>query len=224
MGCCLSREDDPFDSGREALLLKDREKMVDADPQKKDVANGNYKSTSAVAAAGDSTSVPTKPEPVKTDVECVDLLGVDDKSQTSLDGQISSPLKSSPNPEPAVQASNPVSELSHQMMPSPCETAYDTCPSKQLEPSQQKETKTSPRTSPKTSSEAGSNGFLMESAFSSASIKTQSAKSHNEKNDNDDESDNEVENEETTNKLVGPKSKKTTPTKKSKKKRKKGKK
>ncbi|KAF1777323.1 hypothetical protein GQ600_3560 [Phytophthora cactorum] len=116
MGCCLSREDDRFDSGNEALLPKGRngnkrvEKAIDA---KKEDANGSYKSPSAVIAAGDATTAPKKP------VESVDLLGLNDKPPTPL----AAPVIKAPTPPKPTQAPSPPKPAAAAQAPTPPEPA-----------------------------------------------------------------------------------------------------
>ncbi|CAI5710211.1 unnamed protein product [Hyaloperonospora brassicae] len=92
MGCCLSREDDHLDGGREALLPKGRssnkrvDKSVDVDTVKKEgSANGSHKSPSAVVAAADANAkVAAKPQPPKKPAGSSDLRGHQGETPTSM--------------------------------------------------------------------------------------------------------------------------------------------
>ncbi|EEY60291.1 uncharacterized protein PITG_12670 [Phytophthora infestans T30-4] len=123
MGCCLSREDDRFDSGNEALLPKGRngnkrvDKSVDV---KKEGASGSYKSPSAVIAAGDACSkVPAKPQPAKKPVENVDLLGLNDKPPTPL----AAPVIKAPSPAKPTETPSPLAPAAAAQTPTPPEPA-----------------------------------------------------------------------------------------------------
>ncbi|RMX63013.1 hypothetical protein KXD40_005984 [Peronospora effusa] len=249
MGCCLSREDDRFNSGSEALLPKSRngskrvENSVDVDLAKKEGANGSYKSPSAVVAAGDSTSkVSTKPQLPKKAVESVDLLGLNDKESTPLAAPAMAPSILKPTstvetvPTPSRPTATPVvkeaKSLQKPVAKEPLSSkSTKTSVPERAESSSSKETKTSPKTSPKKPM-GTQNEELMASAFTSVSVKAEDVDNNNIANDdNGDDNDNDNENVDegdndgkAMDKANDPKPKKNISSKKSKKKRKKGKK